>query len=132
MYKQRLLKARADDAKVDPNDPATYAGFHLLGGSLKEGPPSELHFAAELWEQLRSADEQRVARWDWKWDEQREAKQTEMYRRKARWLHENRDRIRNDPFDLLGSNRDRYGHLVQELVHPNWRKGSVPARKANL
>lgn len=132
MYKQRLLKARPGDVKVDPNDPATYAGFHLLGGSLKEGPPSELHFAAELWEQLRSADKQRVARWDWKWDEQREAKQTEMYRRKARWLHENRDRIRNDPFDLLGSNRDRYGHLVQELVHPNWRKGSVPARKANL
>ncbi len=117
IYQQRAKSGRS----IDPNDPITYVGYHLLGGSLKEGPPSELHFAGELYEELKKADPERVGKWSWKWDADREERQTSMYRRKARWLEENRERIRNDPFDLLGSNRERYGHLVGELVHPDWR-----------
>ncbi|EST07519.1 hypothetical protein PSEUBRA_002599 [Kalmanozyma brasiliensis GHG001] len=125
IYQSRLTSARTEEARsrIDPKDPLTYIGYHLLGGSLKEGPPSELHFGAQLYAELEQADPERVKMWDWKWDAEREAKQTGMYRRKAQWLEENRERIRNDPFDLLGSNRERYGHLVGELVSADWRKG---------
>ncbi|SPO24723.1 related to FMO1 - flavin-containing monooxygenase [Ustilago trichophora] len=107
---------------LDPNNPSTYSGYHLLGGSLKQGPPSELHFASQLYDELKLADPQRVERWSWKWDHEREEKQTQMYKRKKIWLQNNRQRIRMDPFDLLGTNKDRYGHLVEELVHPHWRQ----------
>lgn len=131
IYSQRLK--HNPNAKLNRDDPTTYVGFHLLGGSLKEGPPSELHFAAELYAELERVDPERVQKWSWRWDKEREERQSSMYRRKKQWLEENRERIRNDPFDLLGSNRDRYGHLVGELVHPNWQERARDAgRKANL
>lgn len=132
LYQQRLASAATDEArkKIDPDNPTTYAGYHLIGGSLKDGPPSELHFAAGLYDELAAADADRIAKFSWKWDAEREAKQTSMYRRKKQWLEENSERIRNDPFDLLGSNRQRYGWLVDELVHPEWRKGE--RTRANL
>lgn len=120
LYQLKLSRS-PPGTKIDPQDPLTYIGYHLLGGSLKDGPPSELHFAQGLYKELEEADEERVRKWDWKWDEAREERQTSMYKRKAKWLQENRERIRNDPFDLLGSNRQRYGWLVNELVHPDWR-----------
>ncbi|SOV04278.1 related to FMO1 - flavin-containing monooxygenase [Ustilago sp. UG-2017a] len=126
LYQQKLKTARPGQ-KIDPQDPLTYTGFHLLGGSLKEGPPSELHFAQQLYDELAKVDPERVNKWDCKWDQAREERQTWMYRRKAQWLEENRDRIRHDPFDLLGSNRERYGHLIDDLVHPDWRQKIINA-----
>lgn len=130
-----LSVRRKNNPAIDPNDPATYAGYHLLGGSLAEGPPSELHFAADLFTELEKVDPQRVQLWDWRWDQAREERQTGMYRRKKEWLEQNRERIRGDPFDLLGANRERYGWLVDELVDPEYRRrkeAHESAHKANL
>lgn len=139
LYTQRLSSATTEEAKknTDPDDPTTYAGYHLLGGSLKDGPPSEMHFAAELYNELAQADKERVAKFTYKWDEEREQKQTSMYRRKKQWLEDNSDRIKHDPFDLLGTNAHRYGHLVDQLVHPHWRNRANThtaelTRRANL
>lgn len=127
----RLAYIRSTRPNSDPNDPGTYAGYHCLGGSLKEGPPSELHFAAQLYRELEKADLKRVSRWAWRWDKAREERQEGMYRSKKEWLEENRERIRNDPFDLLGANRERYGWLVEELVSEEWRREKL-GRKGKL
>ncbi len=55
LYEQRVKSAPAE-RKVDPNDPVTYVGYHLLGGSLKEGPPSEMHFSAALYKEIEEVD----------------------------------------------------------------------------
>ncbi len=117
-------RVAARNPNADRNDPTTYVGYHLLGGSLKDGPPSELHFAAELHGQLEKADPKRTRMWSWRWDQQREDRQTQMYVRKRQWLEHNAQRIRNDPFDLLGAN-NKYTDLVPLLVHPDWRPKSA-------
>ncbi|SPO23016.1 related to FMO1 - flavin-containing monooxygenase [Ustilago trichophora] len=119
IYNQRSKTCRST---LDPNNPSTYAGYHLLGGSLKDGPPSELHFASELYQELKKVDPERVQKWNWKWDQEREQRQNQMYKSKKIWLEQNRERIRMDPFDLLGNNKARYSYLINELVHPDWRQ----------
>ncbi|KAJ9478377.1 putative Thiol-specific monooxygenase (putative) [Pseudozyma hubeiensis] len=134
LYTQRC-KTTPPAITLDPNNPTTYSGYHLIGGSLADGPPSELHFAAQLFDELAAADPKRIAKFEYKWDKEREEKQIGMYRRKKVWLEENGERIRNDPFDLLGVNRQRYGWLVRELVSEEWRsrgEGEEEGRRANL
>ncbi|SNX83358.1 related to FMO1 - flavin-containing monooxygenase [Melanopsichium pennsylvanicum] len=119
LYTQKCLSSNSG-TQPDPNDDAmTYSGYHLLGGSLKQGPPSEFHFASQLFEELQKVDEKSVKKWRWKWDQEREDRQNSMYKIKKSWLEKNKLRIRNDPFDLLGSNSHTYGHLKNELVLQN-------------
>ncbi|SJX61627.1 related to FMO1-flavin-containing monooxygenase [Sporisorium reilianum f. sp. reilianum] len=126
LYETRSKKAAEKGEKLDAHDPATYAYFHAIAGARADGPPSESHFAEGLYEELMQADPDQRGRWLWKWDDASEEKRISMYRRKKEWLEENGDRIRHDPFDLMGSNNVRYGHLVDELVDARWR-----ARKQN-
>ena len=103
MYETRSKAAQATGKKLDPNDITTYSHYHYLGGDLKDGPPSEFHFAAELMHQINAAEPDKAARWHWKWDADNEEKRISMYRRKKQWLDENADRIRKRPIRPVGN-----------------------------
>ncbi|EPQ26482.1 uncharacterized protein PFL1_05804 [Pseudozyma flocculosa PF-1] len=115
--KERHLAARNGGrpaATLDRSDPMNAFGFHTLGGSLKEGGPSELVYGAQLRREIVEADPS-MADWYDDWGEERERKQYEMYDIKRRWLLDNEERIKSDPFDLLGRN-SAYRHLADEMV----------------
>ncbi|PWZ00702.1 FAD/NAD(P)-binding domain-containing protein [Testicularia cyperi] len=117
------------DPPPNPSNPASYAGYHLLGNSLETGPPSELHFATTLLSQLEHSHPSRARLFEHKWDAARERMQYNMYEVKKQWLFNNQARIRSDPFDLLGHN-NKYKHLAPLLVHPSLLSDSHHASRA--
>ncbi|KAN0063331.1 hypothetical protein ACQY0O_004496 [Thecaphora frezii] len=106
--------AGAGDVGVDETDPYTYFGFHTIAGSLHAPGPSEIEYGAQLRRELVEAVPSMAQLYD-EWGEERERKQYQMYDTKRVWLEKNEQRIRRDPFDLLGRN-ERYRHLVPGMV----------------
>ena len=114
---QRTAQLLAERPHADPADPLSLAGFHLLAGDVNSPPQSEYSLAREFRHDLVTAVP-RFAKVYLPWDQERQDKQTAMYKAKLQWLLQNEERIKTDPFDLNGRNC-AYSHLASEMMAPS-------------